>query len=284
MKPEDFDIDEPMGSIDPPDRFDQCDAKENGVGERCTMESDHGGDKHTFEMDLRPEIHDYFGLSYANYLVVNRSLLQSMPEKWQKDFVEMLEKFSREFGWAMELQPAINVQILARSPERIDDEECPNCEGTEFNLDADGMETENECQECDCGRVEAEERVETAEEVGIITDPVPHYERGRSSVPRASQTVEEVGDYSHWRMYGEWLKANHIEQWRKDFGPEFEIEEEVEVTYNPGHVRPPILGDQLGLLDGEIVGIIDHCLYFVNVEVGSETFKVQLHADQLREK
>ena len=234
-------------------------------------------DENRFDHD---GIHTYFGLSYANYLVVNRSLLQSMPDDWQKKFCNLLSEFSDEMGWAMELQPAINVQILKRAPEMIEDrEDCETCGG-------EGTDPEDEdepCPECDgeCS-FEGEERYETAEEVGIITDPVAHYERGRASVPRASMSVEEVGDYSHWRMYGEWLKANHIEEWRKQFGPEFEDGEEVEVVHNPAHVRPPILGDEHGLLDGKIVEAIDHCLYWVDVEVGNETFKVQLHADQLR--
>ncbi len=35
-------------------------------------------------------IHQWFGLSYANYLTLPRSILQSMPEEWQKRFVECL--------------------------------------------------------------------------------------------------------------------------------------------------------------------------------------------------
>lgn len=37
-------------------------------------------------------VHGYFGLSYANYLVLPRSILQSMPESWQKKFVCLLEQ------------------------------------------------------------------------------------------------------------------------------------------------------------------------------------------------
>ena len=37
-------------------------------------------------------IHEFFGLSYANYLVVNRSVLQSMPEEWQASFVALAEE------------------------------------------------------------------------------------------------------------------------------------------------------------------------------------------------
>lgn len=37
-------------------------------------------------------IHAWFGLSYAKYLVLPRSILQSMPVEWQKDFVKLLEQ------------------------------------------------------------------------------------------------------------------------------------------------------------------------------------------------
>jgi DNA-binding MarR family transcriptional regulator len=36
------------------------------------------------------EIHDYFGLSYGHYLVIPRTALQSMPGKWQYEFVKLL--------------------------------------------------------------------------------------------------------------------------------------------------------------------------------------------------
>lgn len=35
-------------------------------------------------------IHSWFGLSYASYLVLPRSVLQSMPDAWQAKFVELL--------------------------------------------------------------------------------------------------------------------------------------------------------------------------------------------------
>ena len=37
-------------------------------------------------------IHSFFGLSYASYLVLPRTILQSMPSKWQKDFVKLLHE------------------------------------------------------------------------------------------------------------------------------------------------------------------------------------------------
>lgn len=36
------------------------------------------------------DIHGWFGLTYANYLVLPRSVLQSMPGEWQERFVACL--------------------------------------------------------------------------------------------------------------------------------------------------------------------------------------------------
>lgn len=43
-------------------------------------------------MKYREKIHDWFELSYASYLVLPRSVLQSTPDKWQIKFVELLEE------------------------------------------------------------------------------------------------------------------------------------------------------------------------------------------------
>lgn len=43
-------------------------------------------------------IHDFFELSYASYLVLPRSALQSMPVKWQRLFVALLNQMHEAFG------------------------------------------------------------------------------------------------------------------------------------------------------------------------------------------
>lgn len=61
-------------------------------------------------------IHEYFELSYAHYLVLPRTLLQSMPAKWQKEFVKLLEEFEERFT-AFEWLPEgtnYNVQLKDR--------------------------------------------------------------------------------------------------------------------------------------------------------------------------
>lgn len=48
------------------------------------------------DVDVKPvdndAVHTYFGLSYAAYLVVPRSLLQSMPDPWQSRFVRLMNE------------------------------------------------------------------------------------------------------------------------------------------------------------------------------------------------
>jgi hypothetical protein len=43
------------------------------------------------------DIHTWFGLSYANFLVLPRAHLQSMPAEWQHLFVGLLDILSRSY-------------------------------------------------------------------------------------------------------------------------------------------------------------------------------------------
>lgn len=138
--------------------------------------------------DNTEAIHLWFALTYSNYLVMPRSVLQSMPDEWQKRFVECLEECDEAFGhldW-----PCYNVQTLAREREHLSCPyiDCPECEGTQ---EIDGKE----CEHCEGdGQVEDPEgsRYETVEEVGLRTDPIPHYNRGRTRLtPRTELTALE---------------------------------------------------------------------------------------------
>lgn len=44
-------------------------------------------------------IHLFFELSYASYLALPRSVLQSMPEGWQRRFVACLEELDDAIEW-----------------------------------------------------------------------------------------------------------------------------------------------------------------------------------------
>lgn len=44
-------------------------------------------------------IHSWFELSYANYLTVPRTALQSMPTEWQAKFVALLDELDDTLEW-----------------------------------------------------------------------------------------------------------------------------------------------------------------------------------------
>lgn len=45
------------------------------------------------------DIHTFFELTYAQYLAIPRSVLQSMPEEWQVEFVKLLDELDDTFNW-----------------------------------------------------------------------------------------------------------------------------------------------------------------------------------------
>ena len=44
-------------------------------------------------------IHTWFGLSYAQYLSIPRSALQTMPSEWQERFTQCLEELDESIDW-----------------------------------------------------------------------------------------------------------------------------------------------------------------------------------------
>ena len=44
-------------------------------------------------------VHYWFELSYAQYLTIPRSVLQSMPVEWQQRFVKCLEDLDEAIDW-----------------------------------------------------------------------------------------------------------------------------------------------------------------------------------------
>lgn len=44
-------------------------------------------------------IHIWFGLTYANYLTIPRSVMQIMPFTWQKKMVALLDQLDETIDW-----------------------------------------------------------------------------------------------------------------------------------------------------------------------------------------
>lgn len=56
-------------------------------------------------------IHNWFELSYAQYLTIPRSVLQSMPDEWQARFVQCLRELDEAIDWRPS-QGAYRVQLM----------------------------------------------------------------------------------------------------------------------------------------------------------------------------
>ena len=108
-------------------------------------------------------IHTYFGLSYANFLVVHRAQLQSMPTEWQAKLVELLEDLNAAYAHLD--QPFFEVKTVrdAYVSELSDDE-----------LTLLGIERGDDGE----GYYEDGRELNGCEHVGIpVPDPIPHYRR-----------------------------------------------------------------------------------------------------------
>lgn len=49
-------------------------------------------------LELDEPVHCWFGLTYSNYLVLQRSIMQSMPVEWQRQMVALLRQADDRFG------------------------------------------------------------------------------------------------------------------------------------------------------------------------------------------
>lgn len=135
------------------------------------------------------DIHDWFELTYSNYLVLPRSLMQSMPEAWQHRATALFDEMQAAFDhlqwpqykvltgkWSYfdDLSDADRKQLGITSG--CDDEPDDSCDGPGHEceyFDAEGNEVDRH----------------TASFFTPGPDPIPHYNRGRTHVPRADESI-----------------------------------------------------------------------------------------------
>jgi hypothetical protein len=150
-------------------------------------------------------VHAWFGLSYSNYLVLPRTLLQSMPDEWQHRFVaclnELQDAFSHvEQAHGYKVQPAVEREVSDLSDDELKQigySKSDDCDCYAFVDDPSG-ETVHIPAVCphevtyyddNAGEVSHDHRVMWP----TGHDPVPHYQRGRTYIapapPEASPDV-----------------------------------------------------------------------------------------------
>ncbi|MET8113748.1 hypothetical protein [Streptomyces prasinus] len=149
----------------------------------------------TDQTAIEPDaIHAHFGLSYANYLVLPRTLLQSMSNDFQTRFVAMLDELTEAF----EHVPQAEAYKVEAATEHIVNE-MTNAELRQAGITADWYGGETfpgdtvPGPEFDEWRAQHETDAPTyhldGEELDPhsrvllpAADPVPHYNRGRTYI------------------------------------------------------------------------------------------------------
>lgn len=125
--------------------------------------------------DQPTDIHTAFGLSYSNYLVLPRTLLQSMPMEWQHHFTALLERYNDAFAHVEQAECYIVTAAVECTYSDLTDEDMAalgiTCQRPEDDYetywDKDGTEHESG------------DRIYVPRVGG---DLVPHYNRGRTHI------------------------------------------------------------------------------------------------------
>jgi hypothetical protein len=135
------------------------------------------------------DIHTWFGLSYANYLVLPRTLLQSMPLWWQHQLTAMLGDLDEAFAHVPQAEA---YQVTAAVEREVSDltagehaaagiTAAPRC-----YLDHD-HEDGTDCEPWMSWTDSQGRDLDPCERVLIpADDPVPAYNRGRTRIERAA--------------------------------------------------------------------------------------------------
>jgi hypothetical protein len=122
-------------------------------------------------------IHGHFGLTYANYLVIPRSLLQSMPEQWQQQFVDLVDELHTAFAHVPQSDAYDVIAGFEREVGELDDDELAKL-GITRTEDEDDLAT----RYVDRNGTEMHSGYRI---VWPAADPVPHYNRGRTYIQPA---------------------------------------------------------------------------------------------------
>lgn len=130
--------------------------------------------------DVPTDVHTWFGLSYANYLVLPRALMQSMPQPWQHRIIACLRELDDAFTHLPRADDYDVHAVQWRCAADLDTAE----------LAAAGVTTENDHPTVEGGSLTYFHRgheIDPHDEVIAVPthDPVPHYDHGRTRLQPA---------------------------------------------------------------------------------------------------
>ena len=165
-------------------------------------------------------VHEWFELTYSNYLVLPRTLLQSMPVDWQQRMVASLDELRAAFE---HIPQAEGYKVEAATSHEVSDLDGPQLaqlgitedwyrgETPPDGLDADMLKEWEAAHEDPDGPVYYRDGQEVAGDEWVqlpAADPVPHYNRGRTYIqPAATERASGFEDAETLREQVRQLEA-----------------------------------------------------------------------------
>jgi len=140
-------------------------------------------------------VHCWFGLTYANFAVQHRARLQSMPLEWQRRFVDLMVELSAAYDGQPD--PEFEVTTVEwRYVSELSDAEMVRL-GITVGDDEDEEDWDGESELPDSRPPEYYlkdgQSVPGIHRVPIpVSDPVPHYNRGRTYLPPDEVAIATV--------------------------------------------------------------------------------------------
>lgn len=123
-------------------------------------------------------IHGWFGLTYSNYLVLHRSMMQSMPVDWQERAVALFDELDGAFT-NLDRAPAY---IVTPAEER-EYGELTQAEYNDLGIGhSAAVSTVREAGDVYYDRDGNDHQPSDPVLVPIGADPIPHYNRGRTFI------------------------------------------------------------------------------------------------------
>lgn len=130
------------------------------------------------------DVHTYFGLSYSNYLVLPRTLLQSMPDEWQTRFVRCLRELDAAFD---HVDQAPGYEVTPADWKYVTD-----LTGAELEATGVTVEFNAERGETVYHDRHGNELIDIDKVAIPASEPIPHYRRGRTRIEPNLDAIREA--------------------------------------------------------------------------------------------
>ena len=131
---------------------------------------------------LNGPVHLWFNLSYSNYMVWQRTLMQSMPVDWQRRFVELADELEDAFD---HLVTPRTFKVQAAEEVEVDDLTSRQRAFLDVQKECEDVEEDDGDVYEDCTYYDAHgNQLDSTDRVLIpVEDPIPGYNRGRTYLP-----------------------------------------------------------------------------------------------------